>query len=101
MLGHRSNRISKQCGFSDAGKRRRMQKQKAPAQFSLNRGLRLSANSLISDETYQNPSGPLSASQLDEVKKRSGPSSRDPEIRDEESCLLPKQVVLPFLLERR
>src|ERR1700722_20104153 len=77
MLGHRSNQISKQRGFSDAGKLARMQKQKAPAQVSLNRGLRLSANSLISDETYQNPSGPLSASQLDESRRE---TDRAPEI---------------------
>jgi len=55
--------------FSDAEKRRRMQKQKAPAQFSLSRGLHLSANSLTSDETYQNPSGPLSAYLLDKSKR--------------------------------
>jgi len=54
-----------------------MQKQKAPAQFSLNRGLRLSANSLISDETYQNPSGPLSASPLDKSRRE---TDRAPEI---------------------
>jgi hypothetical protein len=56
-------------GFSDAEKRTGMQKQKAPAQFLLNRGSRLYANSLISDETYQNPSGPLSAYLLDKSRR--------------------------------
>jgi|SRR5580700_5466908 hypothetical protein len=68
MFGHGPNEY-----VSDAvlrcGKIKEDAKQKAPAQFSLNRGLRLSANSLTSDETYQNPSGPLSAYLLDKSRR--------------------------------